>query len=95
MGGINKPSHWVVFTCSKAVLNLETNPFQLFIAEKADPHEASTGEDKSRTGRATESIDEWREAEGTIPHLNVVETTFKWGLNVEVLIKQQLYPLPG
>lgn len=93
--GINKASHCALITCSKAVLDLKANPLQLFITEEADPHEASTGEDESRTGRATEAIDEWREAEGAVPHLDVVETTLKWGLDVEGLIKQQLYPLAG
>lgn len=83
------------FTCSKGVLDLEANPFQLFITEEADPHEASTGEDQSRAGRPTEAIDERWKAEGTIPHLNVVETTLKWCLDIEGLIKQQLNSLAG
>lgn len=93
--GINKLSSCLLFTCCKAVLDLEANPFQLFITEKADPHEASTGEDKSGTGWATEAIYDWRETERAIPYLDVVETTLKWGLDVEVLIKLQLYPLAG
>lgn len=93
--GINKPSHGVLITCSKAVLDLEANPLQLFITEETNPHEASTGEDESRTGWATEAIDQRRKAEGTIPHLDVVEATLKWRFDVEGLIKQQLYPLAG
>lgn len=93
--GINTPLHCALITCSKAVLDLEANPLQLFVTEEADPHESPAGEDESRTGRATEAIDEWREAEGAVPHLDVVETTLKWRLDVEGLIKQKLYPLAG
>ncbi len=76
--GIIKLSHCVLITCSKAVLDLEANPLQLLITEEeADPHEASAGEDESGTGRATEAIDERGEAEGAVPHLDVVETTLK------------------
>lgn len=83
----------VRITCSKAVLDLEANPLELFIAEETDPHEASTGEDLSRTGCATEAIDEWWEAKGTISHLDVVEATLKRGLDVEGFVKLQLYSL--
>lgn len=82
-------------TCSKTVLDPEANPLQLIVTEEADPHEASTGEDEPRTGSSTEAIDERRETEGAIPHLDVVETTLERGLDVEFLIKQQLYPLTG
>lgn len=75
--GIDEPSQSVLITCSKAVLDLEASLLQLFITVEADPQEASSGEDKSRTGRATVAIDEWREAERPVPHLDVVETTFK------------------
>lgn len=64
-------------TCSKAVLDLEANPLQLIITEEADPHEASAGEDQPGTGGATEAIDERREAEGAVPHLDVVETALE------------------
>lgn len=56
---------------------MEADSLQLFITEEADPHKASTGEDESGTGRAAETIDEWREAEGTVPHLDVVKTTLE------------------
>lgn len=91
-----KDPKWVFFiTCSKAVLDLEANPLQLIITEEADPHEASAREDQTGTGGATEAIDERREAEGAVPHLDVVETALEWGLDVEFLIEQQLYPLTG
>lgn len=93
--GFHGNSIFVLITCSEAVLDLETDSLQLIIAEEADPHEASTGEDEPRTGRATEAADERREAEGTVPHLDVVETTLKGSLDVEVLVKQQFYPLTG
>lgn len=86
---------FVVITCSEAVLDLETDALQLIVAEEADPHEASTGEDEARTGGATEAVDERREAEGAVPHFDVVETTLKGSLDVEVLVKQQFYPLTG
>lgn len=84
-----------LITCGKAVLDPEANPLQLVVTEEADPHEASTGEDQPWTGSSTEAIDERRETEGAIPHLDVVETTLEWGLDVEFIIKQQLYPLTG
>lgn len=40
----------ILVTCSKAVLDLEASPLQLFITEEADPHEASARQDESRTG---------------------------------------------
>ena len=84
-----------IITCSKAVLDLEADPLQLLITEEADPHEASAGEDQPGTGRAAEAIDERREAEGAVPHLDVVEATLERRFNVEGLIEQQLYPLAG
>lgn len=86
---------FVVITCGEAVLHLEAHPLQLIVAEEADPHEASTGEDEARTGGATEAIDERREAEGAVPHLDVVETALEGSLDVEVLVKEQFYPLTG
>lgn len=93
--GNNKPPRCVLITCGEAVLNPEADPLQLFIAEEADPHEASAGEDEPRCRRAAEAIDERREAEGAVAHLDVVEATLERGLDVEGLIEQQLYPLAG
>lgn len=93
--GINKPSQCVHITCSKAVLDLEANPLQLFITEEANPHEATTGEDEPGIGRAAEAIDEGRKAERTITYLDVVKTTLERRLDVEGVIKQELYPLAG
>lgn len=93
--GFHADQIFAVITCSEAVLHLETHPLQLIITEEADPHEASTREDKARAGGATEAIDEWREAEGAVPHLDVVETALEGSLNVEVLAKEQFYPLTG
>lgn len=84
---------FVVITWSEAVLDLEPDSLQLFVAEEADPHEASTGEDEPRTGGATEAADDRREAEGAIPHLDVVETALEGSLDVEDVVKQQFYPL--
>ena len=86
---------FVLITCSEAVLDLESDSLQLIVAEEADPHEASTGEDKARTGGATKAVDERWEAEGAVPHLDVVETALKGSLDVEVLVKQQFYSLTG
>lgn len=84
-----------LITCSEGVLDLEADSLQLIVAVEADPHEASTGEDEPRTGGATEAVDERREAEGAVPHLDVVETTLEGSFDVEALVKQQLYPLTG
>lgn len=82
-----------MLTCGKTVPDLEANPLQLVIAVEADPHESPTGEDQPRTGRAAEAVDEGRETERAVPHLDVVEATLKGGLDEEFLIKQQLDPL--
>lgn len=87
------PPHCILVTCSKAVLDLEASPLQLFITEEADPHEASAGQDESRTGWAAKAIDERGETEGTVPHFDVVEATFERRLDVEDFIKHQLYSL--
>lgn len=93
--GFHCNSIFFLITCSEAVPDLETDSLQLVIAEEADPHEASTGEDEPRAGGATEAVDERREAEGAVPHLDVVETTLKGSLDVKALVKQQFYPLTG
>lgn len=82
-----------MLTCSKSVLDLEANPLQLVVTEEADPHESPAGEDQSWTDRAAEAVEERREAERAVPHLNVVEAALKGSLDVEFLIKQQLDPL--
>lgn len=82
-------------TCSKLVLDIEATPLQLVVTVEADPHEAPAGEDATRAGWATVPTDEWREAKGTVPNLDVVETTLKRRLDLEKLVEQQLYPLTG
>lgn len=82
-----------MLTCGKTVLDPEANPLQLIVAEEADPHESPTGEDQPGTDRAAEAVDERREAERAVPHLDVVEATLKGSLDEEFLIKQQLDPL--
>lgn len=85
----------VLITCGEVVPDLEARPLQLIVAEEADPHEASAGEDEPRTDGAAEAVDERREAEGAVPHLDVVETTLEGSLDVEGLVEEQLYPLAG
>lgn len=84
-----------LITCSEAVLDLEADALQLLVAEEADPHEAAAGQHQAGAGRATEAVDERREAEGAVPHLDVVETTLERGLDVEGVVEQQLDPLAG
>lgn len=83
----------ILVTCSKAVLDLEASPLQLFITEEADPHEASARQDESRSGWSAEAIDERGETKGTVPHFDVVEATFERRLDVEDFVKHQLYSL--
>lgn len=82
-----------MLTCCKSVLDPEANPLQLIVAEEADPHEPPTGEDQAGTDRAAEAVDERREAERAVPHLDVVEATLEGSLDEEFLVKQQLDPL--
>lgn len=84
-----------LITCGEAVPDLEADSLQLVVAVEADPHEASAGDDQPRTGGATEAVDERREAEGAVAHLDVVETALEGSLDVEALVKQQFYPLTG
>lgn len=82
-------------TCDEGVLDAEAEAFQLFIAGELDPHEPSRGCNQAGILATAEAVNERREAKGTIADLDVVKAALKGGLNVVILVKRQLNPLPG
>lgn len=82
-------------TCDEGVLDAEAEAFQLFIAGELDPHEPSSGCNQAWILATTETVNEWREAKGTVADLDVVEAALEGGLDVVILVKRQLNPLPG
>lgn len=94
-GWFPEPYLWILITCCKFVLDLETFTLQLFITEEPDPHETTTGINDTGTGCAAETMDERWETKGTIPHLDVVKTTIKRCFNVKQLVEEQLDSLAG
>lgn len=92
-GRAGSPRRNTLLTWGEVVLDLEADALQLVVTEEADPHEAAAGQDQAGAERAAEAVDERREAEGAVPHLDVVEATLEGGLDEELLVKHQLDPL--
>lgn len=77
-------------TCYVGVFDAEAEALELFVAGEFDPHEAAGGGDHAGALRPTVTVDEWRETEGTISYLQVIETALERGLDVVVFVENQL-----
>lgn len=82
-------------TCDEGVLDAEPEAFQLFVAGELDPHETPRGCDQAWILATAEAVDQRREPKGTVADLDVIEAALEGGLDVVVLVKGQLDPLPG
>lgn len=86
---------WNAHTCNESVLDVEAKAFQLLIAGELDPHETSCWCNQARVLSPTEAINEWWEPKRPITDFDVIEAAFEWWLDVVILIKSELNPLPG
>lgn len=66
------------------------------ITSKSKPEVATGGADQLIFGRwkaRTESTDQRRETKGTVPHLQEIHATKRFGFKVEGLGNSQIYPM--
>lgn len=82
-------------TCDEGVLDAEPEAFQLFVTGELDPHETPCGRNQAWVLAAAEAVNKRREPKGTVADLDVIEAALKGGLDVVILVKRQLNPLPG
>lgn len=85
----------ITITCDEGVLDAEAEAFQLFVTGELDPHETPRGRHQARVLAPAEAVNKGRESEGTVADLDVVKAALEGGLDVVVLVKGQLNPLPG
>lgn len=81
-------------TCDEGVLDAEPEAFKLFVTGELDPHETPCGRNQAWILATAEAVHKRREPKGTVADLDVIEAALKGRLDVIILVKRQLNPLP-